>query len=395
MNFKEIKIPRCKKFSGYKPCLSFKNCLVNGCQDENNETKIGVKILIISLDALGNVLDNTAILPAVKKKYPVSTVYWLTMPNAEKILFNNKYIDKIYAWTDEQRMILRNIEFDYLMNADKSVYACAFANEINAKQKLGFLLNNDGKIIPANDKAMYNYLMGNDDELKFRRNQKTGIEIIHETFELDYRKDEYTLELTSDEKEFIAGYKNEISYNPIKTYVGFNTGCSNLFPNKKMTIGQHINLIGKFIKDENLIVVLLGGKEDTGRNNVIFNSFSLEEKRKIINTPTTMGLRKGACFTDICDMVITGDSFGMHLAIGLKKYVIAWFGLSCAAEIELYGRGEKLTPDGLQCSPCWKQTCPYNLECISMIDLKKIIRLVKDYSIHKNISPELTNKKTF
>jgi len=93
-----------------------------------------------------------------------------------------------------------------------------------------------------------------------------------------------------------------------------------------------------------------------------------------------MGLRRGACFMDICDIIITGDSFGMHMAIGLKKYVIAWFGLSCASEIELYGFGEKLTPEGLWCSPCWKKVCPYNLECVQMIDLEKIIRLTKDFA---------------
>ncbi len=82
----------------------------------------------------------------------------------------------------------------------------------------------------------------------------------------------------------------------------------------------------------------------------------------------------------LSDIIITGDSFGMHLAIGLKKYVIAWFGLSCWTEIELYGRGEKLYPNNLECAPCWKKKCPYNLECISSIDLNKIINLVNTYS---------------
>ncbi len=380
MNFSELKIPKCKNFSGYKPCLSYKNCLENGCQNENAETKIGEKILLISLDALGNVLDNTALLPALKRKFPVSTVYWLTMPNAEKILSNIKQIDKIYTWTDEDRMILRNIQFDYVLNADKSVYACAFTNEVNSKNKLGFVLNEDGKIIPANETAMYNYLMGNDDELKFRKNTRSGIDILHETFELEFKKDEYTFTLSEDEKQFVTEYKKEINYDKSKIYVGFNTGCSELFPNKKMTIEQHVSLIAHFLKNEKLKIVLLGGREDTERNKTIYNSFSKNEQDKIINTPTTLGLRKGACVMDIADIVITGDTFGMHMAIGLKKYIIAWFGLSCAAEIELFGRGEKLVPEGLECSPCWKRVCPYNLECIQMIDLEKIKTLVNNFS---------------
>ncbi|MEK9136511.1 MAG: hypothetical protein AAB393_05265, partial [Bacteroidota bacterium] len=64
---------------------------------------------------------------------------------------------------------------------------------------------------------------------------------------------------------------------------------------------------------------------------------------------------------------------GMHAAIGLKKQIIVWFGVSCSTEIDLYDRGVKLIPVGLECSPCWKQTCPYNLECIQMIDLDAIV----------------------
>ncbi len=381
MNFEDLKIPKCKNFSGYKPCFSYENCLENGCMHENDKTKLGVKILIISLDALGNVLDNTPVLYAIKRKYPLSTIYWITMPGADKILINNPFIDRVYTWTDEQRMILRQIEFDYLMNADKSDYACAFANEVKAKNKLGFILNSDGKIIPANKGAMYSYILGNNDRLKFKDNSRTGVDIIHEAFDLEYKRDPYVFNLTDEEKSFVEGYKKEINYDPLKTYVGFNTGCSNLFPNKKMTIEQHVKLITGLLKDESLQVVLLGGKEDTERNTFIYESFGEKDRKKIINTPTIMGIRKGACFMDIADIVITGDSFGMHMAIGLKKYVIAWFGLSCASEIELYDRGEKLVPEGLECSPCWKKVCPYNLECIQMIDMDKIAKLTKEYSL--------------
>ena len=377
MNFKDLKIPKCKNYSGYKPCKPYYNCFESGCADEN--AGMGTKILIVSLDALGNVLDNTPILHAIKRKFPVSTIYWITLANAEKILLYNPLIDKVFTWTDENRMILKNIKFDYVMNADKSVYACAFTNEVNAKKKLGFLLNEDGIIIPANEGAMYSYILGIDDQKKFRENTRSGVDIIHEVFELEYKLDPYVFNFSVEEKQFISNYKKEISFDDKKVYVGFNTGCSELFPNKKMTIEQQIKIITGLLKNKNLRIILLGGREDTERNEQIYNAFNKEDKKNIINTPTTMGIRRGACFMSIPDIVISGDSFGMHLAIALQKYIIAWFGLSCWAEIELYGNGEKLYQKDLECSPCWKRVCPYNLECIEMIDLKKIVELVNNY----------------
>src|ERR1035437_6520373 len=386
MELKELNIPRCKKFSGYKPCISYKNCLENGCQADIPENHAGVKILIISLEAIGAVLGNTAILPAIKRKFPESTIYWLTMENAQKILHNNKFIDRVFIWNDEERMILRNIEFDYVMNSDKSDYACSFTNELKAKIKLGFLLNDDSKIIPANKGAFYSYVLGNDDQLKFRENKRSGLDILHEAFDLEYKMDEYSFALNEEEQTFTDNYKKEIKYNPKKIYVGFNTGCSTLFPNKKMTIDQHVKLINELVQDENKVIVLLGGREDTERNAEIMESVDKKIRHKIISTPTTLGLRRGACFMDVSDLVISGDSFGMHMAIALRKYVIAWFGLSCAAEIELYNRGEKLLPAGLECSPCWKKVCPYNLECIQMIDLGRIEELVRNYAENKSKS---------
>lgn len=379
IKFEDLKIPECKYFNGYKPCFPYKNCLEDGCQLDNEDTKIGTKILIISLDALGNVLDNTPILRSLKRKYPVSTIYWITLPNAEKILLYNNLIDKVFVWNDEQRMILKNIEFDLLLNADKSNYACAFANEVNAKKKFGFILNKDGKIIPANKGAMYSYQLGLNDYEKFRVNQRSGVDIIHEVFELEYKRDDYVFNFSDEEKSFIEEYKKEINYDSSNIYVGFNTGCSELFPNKKMTIEQHIELIKNIINLPGYKIVLLGGREDTERNEQIYNAFSQDERKNIINTPSTLGLRKGACFMSVPDIVISGDSFGMHLAIALKKYIIVWFGLSCWSEIELYDRGIKLIPEGLECAPCWKKVCPYNLECISMIDLNKIIQTVKEF----------------
>lgn len=383
MNYKELKIPPCKNFSGYKPCYSYKNCLEYGCQQAESSTATGKKILIISLDALGNVLLNTSILPSLKSKYSESTIYWITMKNAAVILQNSKYIDKVFQWDEEQRMILRNIEFDILLNSDKSVYACAFSNEIKAKEKYGFLLDKDGKIIPANENAMYNYMMGIDDNLKFRQNKRSGSEIIHETFDLKFKRSEYEFTFSEAEIDFTESYKKQINYDRKKNYIGINTGCSELFPNKKMTVEQHIKLINNLGRFEDICIVLLGGKEDTERNLKIYESLDTVLRKRVIYTPTNLGIRNGACFMNICDIVISGDSFGMHLAIALRKYVIAWFGLSCWEEIDLFNRGEKLIPEGLECAPCWKRVCPKNLECIDMIDLNKISEIVRKMVIAK------------
>jgi ADP-heptose:LPS heptosyltransferase len=362
-------IPKCKNFSGYKPCFSDHNCWTDGCKEEKS---IGKKILIINLDAMGDVLMTTAQLPGIKRKFPVSTIYWITLKNAAGLLENNPYLDKVFVYDFESLAILNQMEFDYVMNVDKSRRSSALLTSLKAAHKLGFGLNPDGKIYPVNEGAYYNYNLGMDDHLKFRINKRTGQDYLAETFELDYRRDEYVFNFSEAEKKFIENFREKSGIKKNDLVVGLNTGCSTLFPNKKMTIDQHIYLINKLLGYPGIKIILLGGPEDLDRNNEIASHFS----EQIINTPVSGGVRKGACYEEIADIVITGDSFGMHLAIALKKYVIAWFGLSCWTEIDLYDRGIKLFNEKLECSPCWKKSCPFNLECISSIDLERIASTV-------------------
>jgi len=368
-------IPICKRFTGYKPCFPDHNCWEDGCKDN---IPTGTRILIINLDAMGDVLMTTAQLPAIKRKFPESTIYWVTLKNAAPLLFNNPLVDHIFHFDAESILILQQMKFDYVMNVDKSLRSCALLNRVNAKSKMGFGLNEDGKIIPVNKGAYYNYNLGMDDHLKFKVNEKTGQEYLSETFELSFNRDQYILELNDEEKKFISAFKKKKGLKAKDKVVGFNTGCSELYPNKKMTIEQHIFLIQKLLKKKYKIV-LLGGPEDTTRNKEIYSHF----KGKIINTATMEGLRRGVCYESIPDVIITGDSLGMHIAIGLKKYVIVWFGVSCWTEIDLYDRGIKLFQEDLFCSPCWKKSCPYNLECIQMIDLDRMISEVDNFYTSK------------
>ena len=364
----KIQIPDCKHFTGYAPCEPFKKCWE--CNDEH---PFGTKILIINLDAMGDVMMTTAQLVSIKKKYPQSHISWLTLSNAAQILTDNPYIDKIYIWNDETRLILSEMYFDIAMNVDKNHNCGAFMLKLKANKKLGFGINDNGAIIPLNDGAEYNFKLGIDDNHKFYINKKTGQEILAETFDLDFKRSEYIFNLTNEEKLFCEEYQNKYGIKKTDVVIGFNTGCSDKWPQKKMKIEQHVKLINMIKKDiPDVKILLLGGKQDTIHNNEITQKC----KEIVINTPSTMGLRKGFCFINLADIIITGDTFGMHASISLKKWVIAWFGMSCAQEIDLYDRGVKIISD-LECAPCWNAKCN-NFRCVDELNLDVIFENIKN-----------------
>ncbi len=361
-----LKIPNCRKFTGYRPCEPFKTCL--NCPDE---FPFGKKILILNLDHLGDVIMTTAQLPAIKRSFPQSFIAWVTLKNAVPLLQNNPYLDRILTWDDENRMIIRNIHFDLALNADKNQNTSAFMMELRTAEKRGFGLNENGAIVPLNPGTDYNYQLGLDDHLKFHVNQKTGQEILANSFELDYQRDEYVLNLTSDELQFCELTKAKYEIQPGDFVIGFNTGCSAQLPYKKMTIEQHAELIQRLLRySDKIKILLLGGMAEKERNQEINRLVN----NQAIETPTDEGLRQGLLYINLCDLVVTGDTSALHIAIGLKKKIVVWFGMSAAAEIDLYNRGTKVFSKSYF-EKNWNMGNP-DPQCAEKLDLNEMFQAI-------------------
>lgn len=357
----------CVRFTGYKPCRPGRLC--RGCAERRPR---GRQVLIVNLDALGAVLMTTALLPAIKRRDPASTVHWVTMPAAVPLLANNPHVDRVWPYDFETVTVLQAMRFDRLYSVDKAYRSDALAMLVRSKEKLGFGLDRSGAIVPFNREAEYAWRLGLDDGLKFKRNTETGVRFLARALRLDYRGEGYVLELTPAERQLAQDFRAKSKISKSELAIGFNTGCSDLFPNKKMSVEQHVALIRRIRKElPQARIVLLGGKAETERN--------AEIRRKtgpaVISSPTGEGIRRGIIYVDACDLVVTGDTSAMHMAIALRKQVVAWFGLSCAAEIELFGRGEKIVSP-LPCAPCWKKACD-TLECVRQLDLDAIMAAVQ------------------
>ena len=64
-----------------------------------------------------------------------------------------------------------------------------------------------------------------------------------------------------------------------------------------------------------------------------------------------------------CDVLFTGDTMAMHVAVALAKRVVAFFGPTCQQEIDLFGRGVKLVAQ-VPCGPCYKRACDHQNACV-------------------------------
>ena len=323
---------------------------------------------------MGDVLRTTALLPKIRRKYPKVYINWVTLLSSAALLKGNPLIDQVLYWSPETLEGLRVREFDIVLNVDKAPESAGLAMSVIAPDKRGFGLSRFGNIVPLNPEAEYMYYLGLDDDEKFYKNQKTELELLAEAFGFEYQPDEYIVELDPDEKAMAQRFREAIPIESDEIAIGINTGCSTLYPYKKLTVEYQALIADRIVSDiPGTRILLLGGKEDTDRNHEIHQL----AKTPVIQTPTTHGLRKGIIYEDACDLVISGDSLGMHIAIGLKKEVVVWFGLSCPQEIELFGRGTKIISK-VDCGPCWRRSCDKEPKCYDSVDPDEVIQAVKD-----------------
>lgn len=321
------------------------------------------------LGAMGAVLRSTSLLAAIHQKYPQAHVTWVTQKPSDQLLKHHPGIDRILTTERDDILALSCFEFDVGFCIDKSVVAGGVLKATRIKKLFGFRVETvTGAILPATDAAVPLWEIGLSNQKKFFENMKPETQLVTEALELEYQADPYSVQLTPDEVD-LTFQRRGLWASAQEIVVGINTGCSGVIPYKKLTVDTHRRLI-QGLKGLGVEIVLLGGPEDRVRNQQIAHGL------KVINSPTDQGLRDGLISVNACDIVISGDSLGMHMGIALQKWSVAWFGPTCAHEIDLYGRGVKVQSRAT-CGPCWKRSCEKTVMCYDLVDLNEIVEGVK------------------
>ncbi|MCK6596589.1 MAG: hypothetical protein L6Q33_15445, partial [Bacteriovoracaceae bacterium] len=362
-------VKNCKHFNGYKPCGKNYTC-DNLCPEK---TIVSKTILIIHLGAMGSVVRSSALLRKIKSEDSSSFVIWLTSSSVKSILEGHSAIDRLITLDFEGLLKLKNYFFDRVFVVDKSQEAVGVLGFLKYNELYGFVANpKNGAILPASKESEEIWELGIDNHKKFFVNKKSELQLIFESFGFTYQREDYWIELTSSEIKSSKLRKEAwLKMNHKKIILGINTGCSHIIPYKKLTVEKHLDLIKEISQNfPYLQIVLLGGREDLERNNAIKNSI-----KDVIQSDNLSGLRDGMISVNACDIVISGDSLGMHLGIAFKKFTIAWFGPTCEQEIDLFDLGVKIKTT-LDCAPCWKRSCSQEKMCYDHVELEHFIKAV-------------------
>lgn len=351
----------CQHFLGDRPCRPHKESGVH-CDGCAHYVAVTETILIIKLDALGDVLRTTCILDALHRAHPGARVEWLTLDNAKPLFDGNPLVHRVHGFPGTAWVELQSRRFSLVINLDNALLSSQLATLTQADQKLGYVCNASGHVVPVNQDANEWYEMGLFDDIKCR-NSKTYQQIALEICGLPTERRDLHLYLSDDERRWAALQARAWGLQKHVPVIGLNTGSSDRWLHKRWTEDGFVALLQRLADtDTPPQVLLLGGQNEVARN----ASIELRAPGTAINTGGLHSLRQFFAILDLCDLIVTGDTLAMHAAAALGKKVVAVFGPTSHNEIDLYGRGVKLASD-LPCVGTYRTDCNVRPTCMERI----------------------------
>jgi len=349
----------CRFFLGDRPCQWHKASGVL-CTCEHYE-RVEQRLLIVKLDAMGDVLRTTALLPGLAAAHPQAAMTWITRRESRPLLERNPYITEILNYGEDALLQLQARQFDRVINLDAGKTSAALASMAKAKQKDGFILDPRGYVQPTNAAAGKWLEMGVFDDLK-RQGARTYQEIMLEIIGLPGAPHRYVFELSEEERAHGRMQLERLGVDWSSPVIGLNTGAGHRWQLKQWREDGYLELVERLASRHDAQFVLLGGPEERERHRRLASG----SRVPLIDGGCDNPLRHFAAIVAACTLVVAGDTLAMHLALALGRRTVVLFGPTSAAEIEMYGLGEKVVP-AMDCLVCYKPTCDFVPNCMDLI----------------------------
>ncbi len=327
------------------------------------------KILLIKLDAMGDVLRTTCILPVLRKEHPDAQITWITRQESVPLLLNNPYIDEILPFGSDAMVHLASCHYDRVINLDAGKISSGLASIAKSREKVGFVLHPDGYVQSTNQAAHHWLETGLFDDLK-KENTLTYQEVICSIIGIPDSGMRYVMELDDGEKRAGVRHLSEIGLDPGLPTIGIHTGGGDRWVHKQWTEDGFVQLINEVDKDlrGQAQIILFGGPSERERNARIMIRTSGKAFDAGINNP----VRHFASMVAGCTVVLTGDSLAMHVALAMGKRTVVIFGPTSFEEIEMFGLGEKVIPHSMDCLVCYLKDCVKSPNCMEMVSVGEV-----------------------
>jgi heptosyltransferase-2 len=326
-----------------------------------------MKFLIIRFSSIGDIVLTTPVVRCLKIQLPDAEIHYLIKPQFKTIIEHNPYIDKIHVLqNDWNKMIeeLKKENFNYIIDLHHNLRTLRVKKALN---------------IPAfsfNKLNIEKFIF-----VKLKWNVMPDLHIIDRYLRT---VEPFGVYNDGDGMDYFVSPNKSVQQKDIPTshhagYIAIVIGAT--FYTKKLPVYKLQELCAK-IKHP---IILLGGKEER----IEGEDISRIDPIKIYNACGKFSLNESVDLVRQSKLVITHDTGLMHVAVALKKPVIAIWGSTTPSfgMGPYYGKNylakrpnlyDNVQVHKLWCRPCTKigrHKCPQgHFKCMKSISINEIVQ---------------------
>lgn len=313
------------------------------------------EILILKTAALGDVLRTTSILPGLAATNPGARIAWATAPGAVDLVRTHPLVAEVVAVDARDpasvaaaRARLGGRTFARVISLDDEEPLCALASALRTGRLSGAHLDAAGKRAYTPDVAPW-FDMGllsvhgkaAADALKVA-NERSHPRIYADMLGIPMGKP--ALDPGADARAFAADFARRRGLDGRRPVIGLNTGAGGRWVSKQLAPERTValaRLLAARLPESGFVV--FGGESEAARNAQILGGLAAAGLgARAVDAGTDNALLPFAALVGLVDLLVTSDSLALHVAVALDRRVVAFFAPTSAAEIELYGLGEKV-----------------------------------------------------
>lgn len=364
---------RCRHYRAAAPCV-FNKAEGAECPSCRHAAEFKDRVLVIKLDAVGDVLRSASLLPAIIARHDRPYVAWLTRPESTALVGMMRRVDEVIDLSEAgfARIAAGGWHAVYSLSNDRPSAALATAASTpSGAPVVGYALH-EGSIRPSNAAAERWLEMAAFDRLK-RANtltyQRRMLDILGS--EAPFGPPE--LRLPDPLRAAAAARVAALFPGPRRPRLAINLGAGGRWPKKMLDAGQIHRVIAALDTRVAADVMLLGGAGEQAKAEAVLARCGTAPRVQAVLTPGSVP--DFVAVLAQADALLCGDTLALHVATALGVPTVAVFGPTSAPEIaDFDGLVTKVLAPGLDCLGCYGD-CAKPVTCMTALDLDHLAAL--------------------
>lgn len=174
------------------------------------------------------------------------------------------------------------------------------------------------------------------------------------------------LYLTTQEKKTAQEWLASYGVKKEHIIVGINPGAA--YGSAKCWLPDRFKtIVQKLMEHPRIVVLFFGDKAGAP----LVNQICANMPERVINLAGKTSLRELMSLIQACHIFLTNDSGPMHIASAFEIPLIALFGSTSDVTTGPY-REAKVIHKHVECSPCYRRTCPIDFRCMTRIEVEEV-----------------------